>query len=277
MGHEMPCVGKLRHGTMQSALGSAFPAGWMGTPSCSAPRGSGRTPNTNRLGLASAVGGQEIPGSAAATVPTAWPLLACPRLIPLPQTLSLTPADKSHFQDGLIQFSTDFLPGPVTYGSPAGAGRHVTPQRPPSLEQLSTGCRSPPRLISPERATGAGGVRILPWRSSMRLPAPSIPGRIRPRGAGAVVVPRDAGGGTRGCWQWYPGMLAVIPRDAGGDTQRCQRWYPAVPELLARLSGVGGDFVLFPGFLGFSPGLMSMSGSLSLSVFSSLLPLEANG
>lgn len=232
-------------------------------------------------------GGQERQGSAAAAVPTAWPSPACPRLIPLPQTLSLTPADKSHFQDGLIQFSTDFLPGPVTYGSPAGAGRHVTPQRPPSLEQLSTGCRSPPRLISPACAAGAGGGRILPWRGYTRLPVPSIPGRIRPRGCwggggtqewypgmlaavpgDAGGVPEDAGGGTQGCWRRYPGMLTVIPRDAGGGTQRCWSCWRGC---------AGGDFVLFPRFLGFSPGLMSTSGSLSLSVFSSLLPFEANG
>lgn len=101
--------------------------------------------------ISNTCGGQETPGSAAAAVPPAWPSPACPRLIPLLQTLSLTPADKSHFQDGLIQFSTDFLPGPVTYGSPAGAGQHVTPQRPPSLEQLSTSCCS---LISPGRLRG---------------------------------------------------------------------------------------------------------------------------
>lgn len=36
--------------------------------------------------------------------------------------------------------------------------------------------------------------------------------------------------------------------------------------------------ILFvPSFSGFFSGLMSMSGSFSLSVFSSLLPLEANG
>lgn len=210
----MPCVGKLRHGTMQSALGSAFPTGWMGIPSCSAPPWQREDPHTHRMGLASAVGGQERGGSAAAAVPTAWPSPACPRLIPLPQTLSLTPADKSHFQDGLIQFSTDFLPGPVTYGSPAGAGQHVTPQLPPSLEQLSTGCRSPPRLISPVCAAGAGGGRILPWRGSVRLPVPSIPSRIRPRGC-------RGGGGTQGCWRRYLGMLVGVAEDAGGGTQGC--------------------------------------------------------
>ena len=257
---------EARHNAVCSGL--CFPRRLDGDPILLCPPWQREGPHTHRTGLASAVGGQERPGSAAAAVPTAWPSPACPRLIPLPQTLSLTPADKSHFQDGLIQFSTDFLPGPVTYGSPAGAGRHVTPQRPPSLEQLSTGCRSPPCLISPAHAAGAGGVRILPWRGSTRLPAPSIPGRIWPRW-------HWGGGGTQGCWGWYLGMPVGVPEDAGGDTQGCWRWYPVVPELVARLRG--GDFVLFPRFLGFSLGLMSMSGSLSLSVFSSLLPLEANG
>ena len=53
----------------------------------------------------------------------------------------------------------------------------------------------------------------------------------------------------------------------------------AVVELPVGLRGA--NFVLFPQFLlcfFFLPlGLMSTSGSLSLSVFSSLLPLEANG
>lgn len=55
----------------------------------------------------------------------------------------------------------------------------------------------------------------------------------------------------------------------------------AVVELPVGLHGA--DFVLFPRFLlcffllFFPLGLMSTSGSLSLSVFSSLLPLEANG
>lgn len=53
----------------------------------------------------------------------------------------------------------------------------------------------------------------------------------------------------------------------------------AVLELPVGLRGA--NFVLFPHFLlcffFFPLGLMSTSGSLSLSVFSSLLPLEANG
>ena len=53
----------------------------------------------------------------------------------------------------------------------------------------------------------------------------------------------------------------------------------AVVELPVGLRGA--NFVLFPHFLlcffFLSLGLMSTSGSLSLSVFSSLLPLEANG
>lgn len=65
-------------------------------------------------------------------------------------------------------------------------------------------------------------------------------------------------------------MLVVITRDVGNDTQRCRSCWRGCAQ-------GGWDFVLFPGFLGFSLGLMSTSGSLSLSVFSSLLPLEANG
>lgn len=152
----------------------------------------------------SVCGGQETPGSAAAAVPPAWPSPACPRLIPLLQTLSLTPADKSHFQDGLIQFSTDFLPGPVTYGSPAGAGLHVTPQRPPSLEQLSTGCCS---LISPGQH-GRGPHPALP--PLHELPAPAFPPGCGPGNVGVV--------GYLGLWQLVP---KVVPRDAGGGTWGC--------------------------------------------------------
>lgn len=174
-------------------------------------------------------GGQETPGNAAAAVPPAWPSSACPRLIPLLQTLSLTLADKSHFQDGLIQFSTDFLPGPVTYGSPAGAGQHVTPQRPPSLEQLSTGCCS---LISPGRR-GRGPHPALPRLHE--APTPGIPTRIQPWECWGGEVPGIVAAGTQGCWRWYPGMLLVavrdcqqypgmlvlVPRDVGSDTQGC--------------------------------------------------------
>lgn len=46
-----------------------------------------------------------------------------------------------------------------------------------------------------------------------------------------------------GGWWWYLGML-VIPRDAGGGTQGCWQWYPAALELLVRRRG--GDLVLFP-------------------------------
>lgn len=177
------------------------------------------------------------PSRAAALVPPAWPSPACPRLIPLPQTLSLTPADKSHFQDGLIQFSTDFLLGSVTYGSPAGAGRHVTPQRPPSLQQLSTGCCRPPRLIGPVCTARTGGGTSCPSTALWGCCAASCL-RSRSRGAGTAGL---LGGGTQRCWPWYPGMLLVTPKDvsgAAGDvgagtqrnaasgTQGCWWWYP---------------------------------------------------
>lgn len=191
-----------------------------------------------------------------AAEPPAWPSPACPRLIPLLQTLSLTPADKSHFQDGLIQFSTDFLPGPVTYGSPAGAGQHVTPQRPPSLEQLSTGCCS---LISPGRR-GRGPHPALaphpavPWLREAARPQHShqdaalemwgwwatqdrgnwypgwYPGML-------AVVPRDAGIDTQGCWQQYPEMLAVIPKGVGSGTQGCWQNHPGMLMLIPRDAG----------------------------------------
>lgn len=195
-------------------------------------------------------------------MPPAWPSPACPRLIPLLQTLSLTPADKSHFQDGLIQFSTDFLPGPVTYGSPAGAGRHVTPQRPPSLEQLSTGCCS---LISP--GSGRGPHPALPRLH--QAPTPGIPTRIQPWQCWGGEVPRIVAAGTQGgtqgccwwqsgtassaqgCWCRYPGMLAVVPRDAGSATQGCWCWYPEMLTALPRdaCSNTQGCWQWYPGML----------------------------
>lgn len=132
--------------------------------------------------------GSGDPGSAAAAGPPAWPSPAWPRLIPLLQTLSLTPADKSHFQDGLIQFSTDFLPGPVTCGSPAGAGLHVTPQ--PSLERLSSGCCSP---------STAGGVPSCPARAP-RGARPATDTGIQPWECGGRGVPTVGAAGTQGWW-----------------------------------------------------------------------------
>ena len=171
------------------------------------------------------------PARAAALVPPAWPSPACPRLIPLPQTLSLTPADKSHFQDGLIQFSTDFLLGSVTYGSPAGAGRHVTPQRPPSLQQLSTGCCRPPRLIGPVCTARMGGGTSYPITALWGRCAAFCMGSGS-QGAGTAVVP---GRGTQRCWQWYPGMVVVVPKGCwqhprilASDTQGCWQWYPGM-------------------------------------------------
>lgn len=189
-------------------------------------------------------------------MPPAWPSPACPRLIPLLQTLSLTLADKSHFQDGLIQFSTDFLPGPVTYGSPAGAGQHVTPQRPPSLEQLSTGCCS---LISP----GWHG------EGASSCPAPGIPTRSQPWECWGSEVRRTVAagtqGGTQGCWQWYPGMLLVavrdclqypgmmmlVPRDAASSTQGCWQHYPQMIAVIPNGAGSGtqGCWQHYPGML----------------------------
>lgn len=160
----VPCMGKLRHSMVRSALCSAFPLAAWGSHPVLSPMAVGRRPYPQcgaRKDLA---------------VP--WPSPACPHLIPLPQTLSLTPADKSHFQDGLIQFSTDFLLGPVTYGSPAGAGQHVTPQRPPSLEQLSTGCCSPNQLHTCCQC----GRGPHPALARLHQPAHSQhPGRIRAR------------------------------------------------------------------------------------------------
>lgn len=180
------------------------------------------------------------PARAAALVPPAWPSPACPRLIPLPQTLSLTPADKSHFQDGLIQFSTDFLLGSVTYGSPAGAGRHVTPQRPPSLQQLSTGCCRPPRLIGPVCTARMGGGTSYPITALWGRCAAFCMGSGS-QGAGTAVVP---GRGTQRCWPWYPGMPLVAPKDVNGGTQGCWCWYPKMLAVVPRDGGSGTQRML---------------------------------
>lgn len=165
----VPCVWKLRHDMVWSALCSSFPlAAWGSLPVLS-PMAVGR-PSYPQCGASQHRGG------ARKDLAVPWPSPACPHLIPLPQTLSLTPADKSHFQDGLIQFSTDFLLGPVTYGSPASAGRHVTPQCPPSLEQLSTGCCNPNQL----HACCGCGRGPHPALAQLHQPAhPQHPGRIR--------------------------------------------------------------------------------------------------
>lgn len=180
------------------------------------------------------------PARAAALVPPAWPSPACPRLIPLPQTLSLTPADKSHFQDGLIQFSTDFLLGSVTYGSPASAGRHVTPQRPPSLQQLSTGCCRPPRLIGPVCTARMGGGTSYPITALWGRCAAFCMGSGS-QGAGTAVVP---GRGTQRCWPWYPGMPLVAPKDVNGGTQGCWCWYPKMLAVVPRDGGSGTQRML---------------------------------
>lgn len=132
-------------------------------------------------------GGQEKASSALASVPTAWPSLACPRLIPLPQTLSLTLADKSHFQDGLIQFSTDFfcLLGPVTYSSPASTGCHVTAQhRRPYSGSAPAAAAALCLLLAWEGATSCPGV------APQGCPTTAFPAGYGPRSTGVVGVLR---------------------------------------------------------------------------------------
>lgn len=76
----------------------------------------------------------------------------CPRapLVPRLPALSLTQADKSHFQDGLIQFSTNSLLDPVTYTAPQLEPRAL--RRPPQ----------PPRRAVPVLGWGAFLAGIAP-------------------------------------------------------------------------------------------------------------------
>lgn len=152
-------------------------------------------------------------------------------LLPLPPPR----ADKSHFQDGLIQFSTDFYFYFFIFLF-AGAGD----VRLPSRRWAARDSPAPAviRAAQHRACHRRGGGRILPCR------APQF--GIYPWGGGR----RNGGGAQR----WHPGGAGA----AGG--------------------AVRGGFCFVPLFLlvffFFPPGLMSTSGSLSLSVFSSLLPFR---
>lgn len=90
-----------------------------------------------------------------------------------------------------------------------------------------------------------------------------------------LAVPRDVSGNTQGFWLAVPRDAGDVPRGAGSSIQQCYQWWSCPWGCAGRILFCSLIFCCV--FFFFPLGLMSTSGSLSLSVFSSLLPLEANG